>query len=616
MCGITGFSNLSSGKKMLQASLSALRHRGPDASGIWQDDVIGLGHARLSIIDLSANASQPMSNENDSVKLVTNGEIYDFQSHRRELTATGHTFRSNSDSEVLLHGYEEWKIEGILKRINGMFAFAIADTKTNELFLARDRMGIKPLYYWTDGSSIAFASELSALKQLIPVALEIDDYSRDCYFTFGYIPGELTIYQNCFKLLPGHYLRWHERELTVTRYWSPPLPTESADFSLDALHQLLQDSVKSRLVSDRPLGTFLSGGVDSSLITAIAAKEMNGLRTFSIGFEYADCNESEYAAAIASHLGTEHTEFFCTEKEAIKIVHRLPQIYAEPFADPSAIPMVLLSQSTRDNTVVALSGDGGDELCLGYRRYLKATKTNIVSTVTAPEELAGFVTNLLGPDSTIAKLTKASTVTSVAEATLLTGGIFHHLFFDRLFGHRWDSQASQYHELFGLVKGHSLDVAWAWVDLQHYLVEDILTKVDRASMSVALEVRVPLLDHRVVELLTTAPRNVKSRDGCTKWALKELLSNYIPKDLWNRPKQGFSPPVGKWLNGALNEMLHDYLSADTLRAEGIFGVDYIQQLISDHEMGKKDNQYYLWALLMWEMWRRDTQEGSKRKESG
>lgn len=606
MCGITGYSNLSCHREILQASLSSLAHRGPDSKGIWQGEEIGLGHARLSVIDLSPNANQPMGNEDDTVKLVANGEIYDFQSLTRELITKGHTFRSSSDSEVLLHGYEEWGVEGILRRINGMFAFALADAGSDELLLARDRIGIKPLYYWSDGTALAFASELPALKKLIPAPLEIDEYARDCYFTFGYIPGERTVYRNCFKLLPGHFLRWHKRELTLQRYWSPPLPEENPDFSLDELHQLLQDSVGIRLVSDRPLGTFLSGGIDSSLVTAIAAQQTNRLRTFSIGFEYADCNESEYARAVASHLGTEHTELFCTEKEATDIIPRLPEIYGEPFADPSAIPTVLLSQLTRENTVVALSGDGGDELCLGYRRYEQSAKTGIASALTAPEGLAGFVSNLLGPDSYIAKLAKATTVSSVAEATLLTGGIFHHLFFDRLLGHRWNSQASQYYRLFEKVKDYSLDVAWSWVDLQHYLVEDILAKVDRASMSVALEVRVPLLDHRIVELLTAAPRSVKIRGGCTKWALKELLSNYIPENLWNRPKQGFSPPVGKWLSGTLNEMLRDYLAADTLRNEGIFKVDYVQQLISDHEAGKKDNQYYLWTLLMWEMWRRDS----------
>ncbi len=605
MCGILGYYSDSISDSKLNSALECIRHRGPDAMSTWNNNVMGLGHARLSIIDLSEAANQPMHNENHTIHLIANGEIYNYGELKNQLAQRGHTFISNSDSEVILHGYEEWGITRLLQKLNGMFAFAIADEINQQLTLARDRIGIKPLYYWHDHHDIAFASELPALKQLVPSNLEIDEFARDNYFTFAYIPGEMTIYQNCSKLLPGYCIIFKKDGLVKQSYWDVPKPNikNGARLQTDDIQEQIEASISKRLISDRPIGTFLSGGIDSSLVTAIASKSIADLNTFSIGFEFDQYDESRSAKKIAKHLGTNHTELFCTEKDALEIVPSLPSIYGEPFADPSAIPTQMLCKLARDHVVVALSGDGGDELTLGYSRYQQSSKIKNLLSIPYRRSL-GILTQKLSPGGGyLEKIGKSMLAESTAEGCLLASGIFHPLYFDTLRKSKFDLAKSYCQLLFNDVNSYPLDLAWAWVDLQHFMVEDILTKVDRASMSVALEVRVPLLDHTVVEAMMSLSKSEKIDQGNRgKLILRSILEKLLPIELWDRPKQGFSAAMDSWLRGPLNEMVHDYLSPSRLAKESIFDTDFIEKLIRDHEDGVKDNQYYLWTLLMWEMW--------------
>ena len=596
MCGIAGCANIASDG--LPSALNALARRGPDAAGEWLGGQVALGHRRLSIIDLSSEANQPFVNENGSARLVANGEIYNFRELRGKLESAGHRFKSRSDSEILLHGYEEWGIEYLLSKINGMFAFAVFDANTKRLYCARDRIGIKPLYYYSDGAKFAFASELPALLALLPDNPGLDRKAMDAFFTFGYIPGDMTVRVKCRKLLPGTYLEFDvaSGKLERRRYWRPEVPTERVERSPEEVEETIRSSVRMRLVSDRPIGTFLSGGIDSSLVTALAAKENANIATFSIGFEYAEFDESEHAARIAEHLGTNHTRLFCTEKDAIEIVPKLPEVFGEPFADPSAIPTFLLSRLTRENVVVALSGDGGDELTLGYNQYAKIAKLEKFLKV------PGFKTLLktlgaISPDRTLpAKLAMAAKCRGKNELTLLASAIYRLKYREALFDGDYEVSGTYWDELVSETVGMPIDEALAFVEMNHYMTEDILTKVDRTSMWHALEVRTPLLDHEVVEALISLPRDMKTRGGETKRVLREILRRYVPERLWNRPKQGFGPPLGQWLRGPLRDLLGDSLDSATLKDAGV-NLAAAKMLAEEHETRKNDHTEILWTLL-------------------
>ncbi len=604
MCGIVGYAGLSPAPEQFRDAMNSLSHRGPDMQNQWVTDTFALGHTRLAIMDLSEKGTQPLRNETGTVRVIANGELYNFAGMRSDLQANGHHFVSTSDSEVLVHGYEEWGIAGLVERINGMYAFAIVDTATGHVYLVRDRVGIKPLYYWTDGRALAFASELQAIRKLVP-ALSISAVARESYFVFGYIPGTQTIYERCSKLLPGHYLSFRAGDLQTTRYWSCPLPeaAPTEPVTTETIHDMLKTAVRDRLVSERPLGVFLSGGIDSSLVAAIAAQELENVQTYAVGFDFAEYDERPHARAIARHLGCEHTDWLCSDTEALELIPTLPAMYGEPFADASALPTALLCRKTREHVVVALSGDGGDELCLGYNRYRDAAKISALVGTPGRKQIGKLGMHVFAEDRFAGKLAKSLTVASRAEACLLAGGIFHKLFYDRLRAGQWPIETSYWQHLFDQTGDLPLNLAWAWVDMQHYMVEDILTKVDRASMRTALEVRVPLLDYRLIERFASVPVRQKSSGGRTKILLREILSDYVPATLWDRAKHGFGAPVDKWLRGPLNPMLHDLLDPVRLKDEGLFDVPFVTHLIHDHENHVKDNQYYLWTLLMWELWR-------------
>jgi asparagine synthase (glutamine-hydrolysing) len=608
MCGILGFSNIDVEQKQIDSALFCLKHRGPDAYGLWRNSASCLGHRRLSIIDLSDEAKQPFHNEDMTIHLVANGEIYNYNEIRNVLIGRGHIFKSCSDSEVLLHGYEEWGVDKLLSRINGMFAFAIFDEALNKLIVVRDRIGIKPMYYWYNRNEIAFASEIGALKKIIPDRLEIDEYARDSYFTFGYLPGNLSIYKNCNKLLPGHYFQFEKGMLTINKYWQPLVSGKSENFQIDDIQQLIENSVEKRMISDKPLGTFLSGGVDSSLITAIARNKKDKLKTFSIGFDYVACDESRYAKKIAEYLETEHTELFCSENDALKIVPKIPTVFGEPFSDISSIPTYLLSELTSKHVTVALSGDGGDELALGYNHYNKILLMSYFLKVPFRKTIFSNLAKLSHDNSILAKLGRLSECQSYSELCLFVSAIYKAKYFESLFNRPFDISRSYWKKLADNVKKMPADEALANIEFNHYMTEDILAKVDRTSMQHALEVRVPLLDHNVVDAILLLPRNMKYRNGTSKWILKEILKKYIPENLWKRPKQGFLPPMNDWLKGPLNQMMHDYLSYDSLQKEGIFNSKFIRKMIYDHENNIKDNQHYLWTMLVWKLWLENEKE--------
>ena len=620
MCGIAGICRpglLEGDAQRTAAAVELLRHRGPDDTGFFTDQACALGHARLSIIDLSPAGRQPMASEDGQVRAVVNGEVYNFLDLRRDLETRGHVFSSHSDSEAAVHGYEEWGSD-LFGRLHGMFALAVWDARERRLVLARDHLGQKPLYYHVEpaGRCLMFASELPALLRCLDSRPSISGYARDAYFTFGYVPDPHCIYEGVAKLPPGTWLAYQptERTCTTTVYWDPltaSVPREGGaiedDQVADELQELLGEAVSTHLVSDVPLGCFLSGGIDSTLITALAAQQRPGLQTFTVAFDFAEFDESPYAEAIASELGTEHTVIRCSAEQALDIVPDLPGIYGEPYSDPSAIPTVLLCRQAKHNFTVALSGDAGDELFWGYDRYEHYRRYPALERL--PKSMRRAAAGLLQavPGWRKARaLGRALAYADFAEFALLFGGIFHRIKFPLLRGAPFElggtvlpdvAQRCCDMELPVLLRGPRLD-------LYSYLPGDILVKVDRASMRTALEVRVPLLDVAVIEWALSLPVEalVRAR-GDRKRPLKRVLRRLVDESLWQRPKQGFGAPVGRWLNGPLRGMLRDLLAPARLRQEGIFDVPFVQTLIDDHEHGRKNNEYYLWTLLMWEMWR-------------
>ena len=620
MCGVAGICRAALQADDAQRTASAvegMRHRGPDDSGFFADASCSLGHARLSIIDLSPAGRQPMASEDGQVQAVVNGEIYNFLDLRRALEGRGHVFRSHSDSEVIVHGYEEWG-SSVFGRLHGMFALAVWDARERRLLLGRDPLGQKPLYYHLDsgGRCLMFASELPALLPCLDSRPPVSAYARDAYLTFGYVPDPHCIYDGIAKLSPGTWLSFRPMAQTwhTEAYWDPlsaATPRRAGTIDEDELADELQDllgrAVGTHLVSDVPLGCFLSGGIDSTLITALAARQRPGLQTFSVAFDFAEFDESPHAEAIAAELGTDHTTVRCSSEQALDIIPNLPAIYGEPYSDPSAIPTVLLCREAKRNFTVALSGDAGDELFWGYNRYEHYRRYPVLERVppTLRRAAAGILQSVPGSRKARA-LGRALAYRDFAEFALLFGGIFHRIKFPRLRGELFDlggtvlpGVAERCRELKvpDLLCGPRLD-------LYSYLPGDILVKVDRASMLTALEVRVPLLDVQVIEWALSLPvaALVRTRDD-RKRPLKRLLGRLVDERLWRRPKQGFGAPVGHWMRGPLRDMLHDLLSPARLQREGIFDLGFVRELIDDHEHGRKNNEYYLWTLLMWEMWR-------------
>lgn len=636
MCGIVGFVDpraFPERKERLALAVSRLRHRGPDDSGIYSDPALfaGLGHCRLSILDLSAAGHQPMETEDGKWVIVYNGETYNFAGIRRELEEAGEKFRTRSDTEVVLKAFRAWGPD-CLSRMRGMFALAVLDRERNRIFLARDRLGKKPLYYRADQGRLFFASELKALRAFPGVAEGQDPEALAAYLHYQYIPAPRTIYPGVRKLSPGCWALFENGAISAEKaFWSLPGFCENAAITeneaLDELDRLMASAVEDRLVSDVPVGALLSGGIDSSLVAAFLAKGgARSVKTFSIGFAEEAYNEAPYAKAVAEHLGCEHTELFVTEKEALDVVPKLPQIYDEPFADPSGIPTHLVSVLARQNVTVALSGDGGDEQFAGYVRYWMTAAMDrgifaIPRAVRAPGAIllkrapVKFLNRLYTPIRPFlpqrfrvenfpdkwAKLAATIDQKDIVELYRMTICVW---------------TAKQVRELTGLSvpRGsfeEAFDASASWpalrramyADQNTYLPDAMLVKVDRASMATSLEVRVPLLDHRIFEFTAKLPINLLFRDGTGKYLAKKLLARYVPPKLFLRPKMGFGVPIESWLRQELRPLLQDYLSPARIRSEGLFDPELVEKTVAEHLSGARNHQYRLWAILMWEMWR-------------
>ena len=639
MCGFAGFAGTGhdydrgSCETTLRRMGGAIVHRGPDAGGVWMDDAlsVGLSHRRLSILDLSPLGAQPMTSASGRFVIAFNGEIYNFQALRRELLAGGAQFRGHSDTEVMLAAFEAWGVEAALGRFAGMFAFALVDQQNQRLYLARDRMGEKPLYYGRQGNTLLFGSELKSLQQHPEWRGEINRSALPLLVRHNLIPAPHTIYAGIFKLPPSSFIAIDLagfdslRLPEPSRYWR--LEDQFVEFhgrtveaAADELEGLLTRVVGEQMVSDVPLGAFLSGGVDSSTVVALMQKQANQpVRTFSIGFNEEGFNEAVHAAAVAGHLGTDHTELYVTEKDARDVVPRLPLIYDEPFADSSQLPTYLVSEMTRRHVTVALSGDGGDELFCGYTRYpamlrgwrqrgslgarLKAFSGRLPSGLAA-KTIRRLVPSQKGRSEEAIQF-RLARARAIASAENLSEFYRQSVSF-------WPDPAMALVESgeggYGLsdvlprqIPDEDLKTLM-WRDLNWYLPDDILTKVDRAAMACSLETRIPMLDHRVVSFAMGLPASLNMERDVGKQVLRSVLYRHVPRELIDRPKQGFAVPVSAWLRGSLREWAEDLLDPVKLREQGYWKTDMVRQVWNEHLSGREDYSFELWGILMFQAW--------------
>jgi asparagine synthase (glutamine-hydrolysing) len=621
---------------------NTLVHRGPDDGGTWVDADAGiaLGHRRLAIVDLSPEGHQPMVSSDGRYVIVFNGEVYNFLELQRQLKSLGHCFRGHSDTEVMLASFSQWGLVGSIKRFNGMFAFALWDRQERVLHLGRDRLGEKPLYYGWIGQTLFFGSELKALKAHPHFRGEINRDALALFFRYSYIPAPYSIYQGIYKLPPGTTLTWNGQDVhpQPVPYWSAKEVAElgmsepfvgSEQEAVAQLETLLLEAVGLRMVADVPLGAFLSGGIDSSTIVALMqAQSSQPVKTFSIGFGDHAYNEAPYAKAVATYLGTDHTELYLTAEDALTVIPKLPVLYDEPFSDLSQIPTFILSQLTRQYVTVSLSGDGGDELFAGYSQYFSGPRIwQKISWI--PEWLrltAAQILTSLSPQTWDKALTPFAALLP-AKLKQPSPGTKLHLLADFLAVSNREAfhnyLASNWKDPEALVIG-SLEPfsafsdrqCWArladftqhmmYLDTVTYLPDDILVKVDRVSMGVSLEARIPLLDHRVVELAWRMPMSMKIRNGQGKWLLRQVLYKYVPQNLIERPKMGFAVPIDSWLwDGPLRDWAETLLDKNRLQQEGFLNPQPIRQKWAEYLEGDRRWKSYLWNVLMFQSWLED-----------
>ncbi|WP_083669994.1 asparagine synthase (glutamine-hydrolyzing) [Singulisphaera sp. GP187] len=622
MCGITGIVDIGGRSEADGAAIgrmtAALHHRGPDDSGSFIDSHAALGHARLSIIDLAAG-HQPMCNEDESIWIVFNGEIYNFPELHETLEGRGHCFRSRCDTEAIIHLYEDYG-DRCVDFLRGMFAFAIWDQKRRRLLLARDRLGIKPLYYWQDGTRLAFGSEIKAILQAPHVPRRINPEALQDFLTYHWVPAPKSMFEGIFKLPAGHTAILDEHGLRFRQYWDLHFPDphrESEEVLRERFLAEFEESVRIHLLSDVPLGAFLSGGVDSSAVVATMAKLVQGpVVTNSIGFEESGFNELEYANAVAQKFGTDHHRQI-VRPDVIDLVERLAWHYDEPFADSSAIPTYCVSRMTRGNVTVALSGDGGDENMAGYRKYKihqreRALRRRIPSAI---RRLAfGPMARLYPkadwlPRPLRAKSTFRNLASSDAEAIYLSRAAHAPELALALI--RPEARARGY-DPFTTIEDHyrrcDADDPLSkelYSDIKTYLCDDILVKVDRASMAVGLEVRVPILDHKFMEFMAAVPSDLKLRAGEGKYLFKQAVRPFLGPEVVDRPKMGFSVPLGEWFRGPLRELTEDTLFAPDAFIRSILDMDEIRRIWRAHQAGISSMESMIWAVFMLEQWGRN-----------
>lgn len=649
MCGLAGFLWTSKEtvieiNRKLKSMTDVIKHRGPDDEGFWIDekDRVAFGHRRLSILDLSAAGHQPMHSLSKRFTVVFNGEIYNHPELRDKLESESKKkiyWQGHSDTETLLYCFDFWGVDLTLKNISGMFAMALYDSSTQSMYLVRDRMGEKPLYYGWNSNKFIFASELKSIKAFDGVSTEVDREALALYLKYDYVPSPFSIYKGFKKLPQGSYLKldrkdneWVKDSEVIIKYWSMKNIAKSGKADqfihsseqdvIDKLDLLLSKSIKEQMISDVPLGAFLSGGIDSSLIVALMQKQSNRkIKTFTIGFDEKNYNEAEYAKSVARHLGTDHTELYISPEQAIDVISQIPYIYDEPFADSSQIPTFLVSKMAKQHVTVSLSGDGGDELFGGYNRYFMANKlwkkihrvplsirkiiTLLISLI-SPQNW-DYLINLIfkflpkkyrvaHPGDKIYKLSKILTSKNMFDV------------YDKLVSHwndpnkvvinstKINNPAPKATELLTPEEEMMLK------DSTSYLPDDILAKVDRASMSVSLEARAPFLDRDVVQFAWTLPFNMKIRNSKGKWILRKVLNKYVPNELIDRPKMGFGVPIDEWLRGPLQQWAENLLSEKRLKDDGYFNVDLVRKKWLEHLSGSQNWQYHLWSILMFQIW--------------
>jgi len=641
MCGLAGFlteKQWNVADDLLKSMAARISHRGPDAEGFWSEPQagIGLAHRRLSILDLSDAGSQPMASADGRFVVVFNGEIYNHNDIRQTLQASSVStlvWRGHSDTETLLAGFSQLGVENTIEMATGMFAFALWDKQTRTLTLGRDRLGEKPLYYGWQGSTFLFGSELKALQAHPAFSATIDRGALSLFLRHAYIPSPYSIFDGISKLLPGSLLTVSlaKREPIISTYWSGAAVAEqgvaspfkgSTEQAVDELETLLMEAVGQQMVADVPLGAFLSGGIDSSTIVGLMQHQSaRPVKTFTIGFHEQGYDEAKHAQAVAKHLGTDHTELYVSAEQALDVVSRLPQLYDEPFGDSSQIPTFLVSQLARQHVTVSLSGDAGDELFCGYNRYQLTDKLwHKLSLMPQPlRRLAAKAITCVSPNAWN-KLGRMSggLMPDLAQlgdklhkgADVLASSSVDELYLGLV--SQWQDPASVV--IMGaepptLLRGNTPELKGLTdvdrmmaLDLLTYLPDDILTKVDRAAMSVSLETRVPFLDHRVVEWAWRLPQDMKLRDGQTKWILRQVLYKHVPRTLMERPKMGFGIPIGVWLRGPLRDWAEALLDQSRLESEGYLHPVQIRQKWLEHLSGKRNWQYQLWNILMFQSW--------------
>jgi asparagine synthase (glutamine-hydrolysing) len=628
MCGIAGFIDLKkqTSQIILEKMTNTLEHRGPDGFGykIINNDIaqIGFGHRRLSIIDLSETGKQPMTlNE---FTLTFNGEIYNYLEIKSELEALNHKFIGNSDTEMILHAYQEWGKECI-HRFIGMFAFVIFDAKTLEFFCARDRAGVKPFFYYLKDGLFLFSSELKAFHQHPRFEKEIDKDSVAAYMQYGSVPTPFCIFKDTLKLKPGHSLTYSltTQKLTTACYWSVYTTYNKPKLKIDyeeakkETKRILKSSFEYRMIADVPVGVFLSGGYDSTCVTSILQQNRTKpLKTFTIGVPDIGLNEAPYAKEIANHIGTDHTEINCTEKEAIDLIPELPFFYDEPFADSSALPTTLVARAAKKEVTVALSADGGDEIFAGYNRYdfmmkygeklnripgfIRSTAVGIMNNVNS--ESIPILKNKYNFHNRYEKLkgvlknpTQKDIMLSISQQ--FTDGQMKNIMatdFNRL---------PTYFDNDSLKKEFNSPLSYMMaMDYQTYLLDDILQKVDRATMATSLEGREPMLDHRIIEFASQLPDSYKYENGIKKRILRDITHEYVPENLLNRPKMGFAIPIAKWLKNDLQDLVESFINEKNIKEQGLFNWHEIEKIKTAFYNGKKEYDTKIWYILMFQMW--------------